>query len=81
MNLKKQKRSGKKLGIKTNAYFYNLDFIPIAQEKYDFVVNTASQNKPLVKQFISTLKSKEFAKKLALNYPGLNVTDNTGKII
>ena len=69
------------MGIKTNAYFYNLDFIPIAKEKYDFVINNASQNKPLVKQFISTLKSKDFAKKLALNYPGLDVTNNTGRII
>ena len=77
----KQKKADVGFGIKTNAYFYNLDFIPIAQEKYDFVVNIASQNKPLVKQFISTLKSKDFAKKLALNYPGLNVTKNTGKII
>jgi len=76
-----QKKADVGFGIKTNAYFYNLDFIPIAKEKYDFVINNASQNKPLVKQFISTLKSKDFAKKLALNYPGLDVTNNTGKII
>ena len=76
-----QKKADVGLGIKTNAYFYNLDFIPIAKEKYDFVINNASQNKPLVKQFISTLKSKDFAKKLALNYPGLDVTNNTGRII
>ncbi|MDI9644629.1 MAG: molybdopterin biosynthesis protein [Candidatus Verstraetearchaeota archaeon] len=50
--------------IKTAADAYGLDFIPIAEEEYDFVANPQSYEKYEVKKFIEYLGSDLFNEKL-----------------
>ncbi len=69
------------LGIRTVADRYNLDFIPLITEEYDFVINTHSIEKPSVKKFILTVSSLEFKNNIAKLLPGIKSTDDTGKII
>jgi len=67
--------------IRAVADRYGLDFIPIADEQYDFVVNGERIKKPVVRAFLETLKSEEFKKKLAREVSGLIPTEETGKTI
>ena len=67
------------LGIKAVAVNYKLDFIPIAQENFDFAVEETRLKKPLVKQFFEELESSEFSEKV--KGLGLHTTRDTGKII
>ncbi|MEM4657368.1 MAG: molybdopterin biosynthesis protein [Candidatus Methanosuratincola sp.] len=46
--------------VKGAAVAYGLDFIPLADEEYDFVVNPESKDKDSVKEFISCLRSESF---------------------
>ncbi len=68
------------LAIRTVAEQYDLDFIPLKSEKYDFVVPKEKISKPSVEKFLNLLKSNDFKKKLE-NTVGLKVTEETGKII
>ncbi len=68
------------VGIKTVAEKYNLDFIPIRPEEYDFVIRKERLNKESVRKFLETLRSEEF-RKAVKNLPGINVTEMTGEII
>ena len=68
------------LAIRTVAHQYGLGFIPLREEKYDFVVPREKLEKPAVKNFLEVLKSNEFKKELKKT-PGLTPTDETGKII
>jgi putative molybdopterin biosynthesis protein len=68
------------LAIKTVAVHYGLDFIPLREEKYDFAVPKDRIDKPAVKRFLETLRSKEFAGKLKKT-PGLKTNKETGRII
>jgi len=69
------------VGIKAAAEMYVLDFLPIADEQYDFVVNVGRLKKPVVRAFVETLRSSEFREKLAEEVPGLVPTDQTGKLV
>ncbi|MCD1294516.1 molybdopterin biosynthesis protein [Methanocella sp. CWC-04] len=53
------------LGIKTVAEQNGLDFIPLRDEEYDFVVKASSMNKPAVIAFMDILRSAEFKKRIA----------------
>jgi len=69
------------VAIKAVADKYSQDFVPVADEQYDFAVNVERLEKPLVRAFLETLKSEEFKEKLAQEVPGLTATDETGKLI
>ncbi len=68
------------LAIKTVAEQYDLDFVPIKEEKYDFAIPKEKIDKPVVKRFMETLESKEFRDKLKKT-PGLSASAKTGEII
>ncbi len=50
--------------VKGAAAAYGLDFIPIADEEYDFVINPEVKDKEEVKEFVSCLRSKRFRERL-----------------
>ncbi|MFH0748666.1 MAG: molybdopterin biosynthesis protein [Candidatus Bathyarchaeota archaeon] len=69
------------LAIRAVAELYGLDFIPIAAEQYDFLIQKSSLLKPAVKSFLEVLKSKEFKGELKQRLPGLSPTEDTGTVI
>jgi len=68
------------LGIESAAAMYNLDFIPLTWEYYDFLIMKSSLNKDAVKKFLEILKSKEFKVELE-KIPGYKVPENIGEVI
>ena len=48
------------LGIFSAAKIYGLDFIPLCNEEYDFLINAEYAGHPYVKEFLRILKSGEF---------------------
>jgi len=67
-------------GIKTVADQYNLDFIPLKEEKYDFAIPKNKLEKAEVQRFLEVLRSGEFKNKLK-ELSGLKTNSETGKII
>jgi putative molybdopterin biosynthesis protein len=53
------------LGILAAAKLYDLDFIPVAQEDYDFLVKESMLNNQFVKAFLKALRSDELKNKLS----------------
>ena len=68
------------VGLKAAAKIYGLEFIPIAKEKYDFVIPRGRIEKEAIKRFVEVLKSKEFSDNLAKNAAGLTTTSRTGLV-
>ena len=68
------------LGIKSVATQYNLDFIPVRAEEYDFLIPKDRLGKKHVRLFLETLNSDEFKRELE-KIDGLRVYDKTGEII
>ncbi|MEM3507374.1 MAG: molybdopterin biosynthesis protein, partial [Candidatus Bathyarchaeia archaeon] len=68
------------IGIKTIALMNGLDFIPIANEHYDFVISKSRLNKKSIQVFLKTLKSNEFKSELK-KVPGLILESDVGEII
>lgn len=70
------------MGIYSAAKTYNLDFIPVCEESYDFIVDSNTFDLPVFHKFMEVLKSEEFAERLTqmggyrLDCPGrvINVT-------
>ena len=52
------------LGIYSAAKMYDLDFIPVCDEEYDFLVARAFADHPFVKQFFMLMQSNEFYRRL-----------------
>ncbi|MBQ6067588.1 MAG: molybdopterin biosynthesis protein [Clostridia bacterium] len=52
------------LGIWSAAKMYGLDFIPLCDEEYDFLVNETYADHPFVRAFFELLHSDAFAKRL-----------------
>ncbi len=52
------------VGIKTVADQNGLDFIPLRDEEYDFVVQKSRADKPAIKAFLDVLRSSEFKSRL-----------------
>ena len=52
------------LGILAAARIFGLDFIPLAEERYDFLIAAESFESPLIQQFLATVRSAEFAARL-----------------
>jgi len=76
-----QKKADVGIGIRTVAEAYGLDFIPIQNENYDFLIHKESLQKKSVKFFLDILRSKEFKESLKKNYPGLGPEKDTGRFI
>jgi len=68
-------------GIRTAAEIYGLDFIKVADERYDFLIPKRRLQRNPVKQLVSELRSIEFRSELERNAPGLVATDETGRAI
>jgi molybdate-binding protein len=57
------------LGIRTVADQNGLDFVPLRDEEYDFVIRRPRADKPAVKAFLEILRSEKFGSRLkALGY-------------
>lgn len=67
------------LGIYSAAKIYSLDFIPLWDEKYDFLVLSSVIDDENVKRFFETLKSDELKERLSLM--GGYSFENPGEII
>lgn len=52
------------LGIYSAAKMYDLDFIPICNEIYEFLIDEKELQNPMVKAFLDVLYSEEFKKRL-----------------
>ncbi|MDI9646423.1 MAG: molybdopterin biosynthesis protein, partial [Archaeoglobales archaeon] len=68
------------VAIKTVAKQYDLDFIPLKSEEYDFLIPKDKINKDSVKKFVEILCSAEFAERLK-SLEGLKTYEKTGKIL
>ena len=53
------------LGIYSAAKMYDLDFIPICNEIYEFLIDEKELENPMVKAFLDVLYSEEFKQRLA----------------
>jgi molybdate transport repressor ModE-like protein len=73
------RRANVGIGLTSIAAENGLDFIPIAEEFYDFLVKKRMRN-PNVREFFDTLASKEFQRKV-LATPGITFTKQTGQMI
>ncbi len=67
------------LGIKSSAKAMGLDFIPIGEEEYDFIIPSEFMNDERIKGFIEILKSDEFSNKL--KELGGYVIEEAGKVV
>lgn len=67
------------LGIYSAAHAMGLDFIPVAEEEYDFVVKRESLDMDEIKEFIRILRSDGLKEKL--NHLGGYTYKDSGKII
>ncbi len=68
------------IAIEYVARIFNLDFIPLSWEHFDFLVNKASMGKRSVKTFIEMLRSDKI-KALINNTPGYRTPHDIGEII
>ena len=69
------------LAIRAAAEMYGLDFIPVADERYDFLVQKGRLSKPSIQAFLEVLRSAEFKKELKEKLSGLSPTEDTGAVI
>lgn len=68
------------LAIKTVALMHGLDFIPIAEEHYDFLVLRRRLEKQAVRKLLDALRSDEFRTELQMRAPGLVPSEETGQL-
>jgi len=66
------------LGIKTAAALYNLDFIHLANERYDFLVRKSSLEKEAVTNFFDLLRDPNVKEKLD-SLEGIHVDEEFGR--
>jgi putative molybdopterin biosynthesis protein len=69
------------IGIKTVAEAYDLGFLPIMNENYDFLINNQSLEKRSIKILLEILRSKKFKEIMIKEFNGLEPIENTGSII
>lgn len=67
------------LGVYSAASMMGLDFIPVCNEEYDLAIPEEYMDSEIIREFIATLKSKEFKEKL--DELGGYDYSNTGRII
>lgn len=66
------------MGIEVVSDMYNLDFIPIREEKFDFAIPERKIDKREIQLFLEVLRSKKFKNQLD-KMVGLKTSDETGK--
>ena len=69
------------LGTEMEAVTHGLDFIMLAEERYDFAIKKDKLNKQGVKIFLEALRSNEFKELLNQNTTGLQTTSQTSKFL
>ena len=69
------------VGVEAIAHIYGLDFIPIAEEVYDFLIPRDRLSKPSVKLFIETLRSEGFKQMLRDRLRGYRALEETGAVV
>jgi putative molybdopterin biosynthesis protein len=67
------------LGTQTAAIQSGLDFLPIAEEEYDFLIRKSKLDNPIIKTFLDVLQSKEIESQLKMRYPWLKLAGNIGR--
>ena len=75
-----QGRADAGIGLLYYAELYNLDYIPIGQEIYDFLIKKESLEKKGVEFLIENLRSPEFKRNLEEKYKGYRIIDDSGRI-
>ncbi|MEM0053875.1 MAG: molybdopterin biosynthesis protein [Nitrososphaeria archaeon] len=76
-----QGRADAGIGIEYYARKYDLNFIPLVDEEYDFIVLKDCLEKLYIKEFLQVLNSDEFKKKLSETFQGYYTDSCTGKIL
>ncbi|RSN76138.1 substrate-binding domain-containing protein, partial [Candidatus Methanodesulfokora washburnensis] len=68
------------VGIEVVARYYDLDFMPISYEDYDFLVRKDRVEKRGVRTFIEILRSEE-ARSVISSIPGMIPKENMGEVL
>ncbi|MCE4608444.1 MAG: molybdopterin biosynthesis protein [Caldisphaeraceae archaeon] len=76
-----QGRADAGISLETMARLFDLDFIPIGKEFFDFIIKRDRVENPMIKRFIETLSKREFSEELRKTLPGYETTEDSGKII
>jgi len=74
-----QGRADVGLSLEAVARMFDLDFIPVGEEIYDFAARRERLEKPAVRRFLDALASREFAELLPKELPGYRTLPETGK--
>jgi len=69
------------LAIRAVAESYGLDFIPVAKENYDFLIQRQRYEKASVQAFLETLRSQAFKEELPIRAVGLTPDKETGRVL
>lgn len=75
-----QGRADAGITLKAFADKYGLDFIPLQEEHYDFLIKRESLNKPAVQRLLEMMKTGVLSKLLS-ELPGYKALPDTGEII
>ncbi len=76
-----QGRADVGLSLEAVAKMFNLDFIPVGEEIFDFAVRRESMGKESVQRFLSALSTREFAEALQRELPGYRALPDTGRVV
>ncbi|HIQ02968.1 MAG TPA: molybdopterin biosynthesis protein [Desulfurococcales archaeon] len=68
------------IGLRVVAEMYNLDFIPIRSEEYDFIIRKDALSKNCVKEFLEILRS-DWLRKVIDNTPGYKARSDMGEVV
>ncbi|MHA2363756.1 MAG: molybdopterin biosynthesis protein [Candidatus Hodarchaeales archaeon] len=63
------------VGIEPYARTFEIDFIPLAEEEYDLLINKSSTEKLAIKELLDIFNSKEFRLKIQKDVPGISWTN------
>ena len=69
------------IGVEVRTVKMNLDFIPIQEEWFDFVLEKPRLGKPVIDLFLKTLRSEKLRNLIQTRAPELKYTDKTGTVI
>lgn len=69
------------IGLQASAYKNGLDFIPLRDEGFDFVIRRENLGNDKIRKFIGKLKSKEFRMRLSEGQRGIFLHKNTGRVL
>ncbi len=75
-----QNRADASIGIRAAASMYNLDFITLGWENYDFLLSGERLGKRPIRLFLEKLKSRESRGAIS-SLPGYRIPDDIGEVI